>query len=178
MRISQNYKKIIFNDLSQFLLCAIIYFYRKFYNENFQDSRIIPILYKNFIFDNFLIISFLFFFLRNQKSFSSTANDSVTSIFKQNDIVTIETKKETKKKNERKRTIRSIAKDFDRKYSKIWNTFTYRMCVCVCVYAMHDWIVKSGAHTNFTIPQSMCTPVAFSPMKLTLLVVASLVALS
>lgn len=48
----------------------------------------------------------------------------------------------------------------------------------VCVYALHDRIVKSGAHTNFTIPQSMCTPVAFSPMKLTLLVVASLVALS
>lgn len=40
--------------------------------------------------------------------------------------------KKKPKKNERKRTIRSIAKDFDRKYSKIWNTFTYRVCVCVC----------------------------------------------
>lgn len=65
-------------------------------------------------------------------------------------------KKKPKKKNEEKRTMRSVAKDFNGKYSKIWNTFTYRMCVCMrCMIEL--WKVE---HIQ-TLPfPSQCAPLS------------------
>lgn len=65
--------------------------------------------------------------------FFSTANDSVTSIFKQNDIVTIETKKETKKKMKEKEQYENRQRFRQEIFENLEYFHVSYVCVCVCV---------------------------------------------